>query len=517
MNSLVVQTLIAGTEAFALDRWFDAVFDALAKRSVADSLPWRVAVGDVSGTGAIDDEMASRWSKRARADGGSLTVTAVSASLPSIEAHRALALEAREALVMVLEPGVVVLGSTIERLIAAHVADGAAAARVLPIEDADAARCVLWSATALREAADTVVVPGYCPEAVVWCDPMLDPSAIAEPRHVASEGSLLEVAASAVDAAREAVSYALSVDTLEMHSIVMRTQAQRAEPLRDALLCLSGQSDGRFEVLLVVHDGDLTSVEAVVSDQPRWLRARVKVLSASGGTRARPLNVGIRAARGTVVSFLDDDDLVFGNWVSSVLEGARRFPHRVTRAVVGVQSVGATLWRGEIEGHVAQSDVEWPYPKRFNLADHYRVNMTPFMAFAFPRSFFDVFGGADEELEVCEDWDLGLRAAATLGVSDLDAVAAIYRRWTSGKDSYTVHQADVWERDMARVRSKCDELPLILPPGSASELAELSLLRATKPAPPPPPPTFSQSLQAWLTAPFRVPIRLARGRLSARS
>jgi len=96
------------------------------------------------------------------------------------------------------------------------------------------------------------------------------------------------------------------------------------------------------------------------------------------------------------------------------------------------------------------------------------------MAFAFPRGYFEAFGGADESLEVCEDWDLALRAACVLGVADVPAITAIYRLWSSGRDSYSKHAQAVWERDMARVRAKLNDRPIILPAGTASELVRLT-------------------------------------------
>jgi hypothetical protein len=172
---------------------------------------------------------------------------------------------------------------------------------------------------------------------------------------------------------------------------------------------------------------------------------------------------------------------------------------------VGVQRVTVTEWSGGLEGHAAVSALDLPYPAGFDLADHLRANMTPFMAIAFPRALLGVLGGADEDLEVCEDWDLLLRAARLVGVVDIPAVTAIYRRWTSGRDSYTVHKEAAWERDMERVLAKLDAEPLLLPPGSASALAAMSRMRAT--------PSASAAIYAstsWrVTAPLRALARVA--------
>lgn len=510
MNSLVVQTVVAGTEALALDRWFGAILDALIESATGRPLRWRIALGVAAGAESVDLQTSIRLGELAREAGGLLTVIALTQGEDGLEAHRFMAVDADEDLVLVVDSGAIVLGSTVTRLIEAVADGGPVRSREVPIErhgDGPAA-CELWPVGQLRASADGAVDVLECPEAVAFRDRRLPDRGTPLADAPALAGSLLEIAATRVPAAREEVARDLSTQNPALVSIVMRTQAQRGEALREALVCLAGQSDGRFEVLLVVHDGSADAIDHLVRDQPSWLRHRVTVLSAQGGTRSRPLNVGIAAAHGSVVCFLDDDDLVFGHWVESVLDGAQRFPRRLLRTVVGVQSVTTTPWRSQVEGHATQSDVSLPYPERFNLADHLRVNMTPFMALGFPRAFFDVYGGADEELEVCEDWDLILRAAIALGVSDLEAVTAIYRRWTSGRDSYTVHREEVWERDMRRVRAACDASALLLPPGSASELAELSLLRAT----PPVVPLFARGPRWWIAAPFRAVYRLVRGR-----
>ncbi|NTV40039.1 MAG: glycosyltransferase family 2 protein, partial [Demequinaceae bacterium] len=482
MNSLVVQTLVAGTEAVALDRWFGAVVEALEESALSRPLRWRVVVAEASGTvgETVSAPTALRLGELARAAGGSFAVAVATPGHDVLDAHRRLAEDADEDFALLVDANAIMLSSTFERLLEA-ISDGAPVrAREIPLEHPEegATACALWTLAQLRDSARGVVTTVECPEAVAFRDRRIPARRGVHREASAAMGSLLEEASSRVPAAGEEVARVLSTREPALMSIVMRTQAQRGEALRDALLCLAGQCDARFEVLLVVHDGDSAAVEQIVADQPAWLRHRASVLPADGGTRSRPLNVGLAAARGSIVCFLDDDDLVFGHWVESVLEGAQRHPRRLLRSVAGVQSVTTTQWRGGIEGHATRSDVSLPYPELFNLADHLRVNMTPFMTLAFPRPFFEVYGGADEQLEVCEDWDLVLRGAISLGVSDLDEVTAIYRRWTSGRDSYTVHQVEVWERDMQRVRAKCDASPLLLPAGSASELAALSLLRA---------------------------------------
>jgi hypothetical protein len=345
-----------------------------------------------------------------------------------------------------------------------------------------------------------------CPSAVAFSDTSVDsPSrqagepALQEPD---GPGSLLEetlLEPGMLDARNDVVK-SLTASSVPLLSIVMRTQVRRPEALRDVLLCLAGQSDGRFELVLVVHDGDLEEARHILLDQPRWLQVRTRVLSASGGTRSRPLNVGIEGAQGSHIAFLDDDDLVLANWVSTFLEAAVWHPRKLLRARVGVQRVRAEQWEDGVFGHSVESGIDTPYPEAYDLGDHLRVNLTPFMAFAFPRGFLTVFGGADESLEVCEDWDLALRAASVIGVTDIPTLTAIYRRWSSGDDSYSRHASAIWERDMVRVRSKLDGRPVVVGAGAASKLAretELDGIRSELAA--------LRSSSSWrITAPLRA-------------
>ena len=65
----------------------------------------------------------------------------------------------------------------------------------------------------------------------------------------------------------------------------------------------------------------------------------VRIVRVEGGGRARPLNVGVRQARGAYVAVLDDDDIAFAHWVEEFQRAASEGPGSVVRAVVAEQSV----------------------------------------------------------------------------------------------------------------------------------------------------------------------------------
>jgi hypothetical protein len=478
-----------------LDRWFDAVTTALiGARSEGVLGRWRIVAGAALGDGAPDAKALARYRAQADERHGEFAWSSFDPELDPMDRHRHLLEEGDEELVLIVEADCVILSSTVTRMLQEYERSGAAvAARELPLDPntdpysgtGTQRGCVLYSRSTLGPSESAGRATGesidFCQEAPVFRRSTVSRPLVAAPAGTAVATALPPLLAELADPPdlreiRDAVVRNLVPDSTLSLTVVMRTQVRRPEALRDALLCLAGQSDGRFEVLLVVHDAQADVARAILEDQPEWLRSRTRIIGAVGGTRSHPLNVGIAAATGSHIAFLDDDDLVFGHWVESFLDGAGSHPGRVVRAESGVQQVTTVSWTAGLEGHSTESAMSTPYPIEFDLADHIRVNMTPFMAFAFPHAFFSIFGGADEALEVCEDWDLVLRAASVLGVHDVPSVTSIYRRWISGRDSYSLDPA-IWERDMARVRAKVDARPLLLPPGSASELAAMSAAR----------------------------------------
>jgi glycosyltransferase involved in cell wall biosynthesis len=294
--------------------------------------------------------------------------------------------------------------------------------------------------------------------------------------------------------------------SLPFLSVLLRTQGNRLEPLKDALLCLAAQTDDDFELVLLVHDADedaTTAIAREVAGQPADFAARISVIDVTGGTRGTPLNEGLRAARGSYIAVYDDDDLVFAHWVEEFHRLAADAGGRVLRAVTATQSVAPETWPSGQSGFRTSS---WPaaeYPKTFDLLEHFRVNQTPFMSLAFPAVVFSRLGLTfDERLAVCEDWDIILRASLFCGVEDAPVLTSIYRRWAMGNSSYTDHSTSSWKESEARVVAKMNSRPIVLPPGSVEQIR---LLLADREA-----YGWILASRAWrLARPLRGAVRIA--------
>jgi hypothetical protein len=262
-------------------------------------------------------------------------------------------------------------------------------------------------------------------------------------------------------------------------TVLLRTQGKRIEPLKDALLCLCAQTDQDFEVVVIAHDATPPNAVlvrgALASLQPDFAR-RVSLVEVAGGTRAKPLNAGLDAANGQYIAVFDDDDLVFANWIEEFHLAAANANGRLLRALVSNQSVTPEVWPGGASGFRTSSLPRVEFPSYFSAAEHLLVNASPFMTWAFPRSLFRTFGVRfDEELTVCEDWDVILRGSLLCGVKELAASTSIYRRWQDGESSYTSHSSAAWTESERRVIDRMNESVLLLPQGSVPRLRHLAL------------------------------------------
>ena len=205
-------------------------------------------------------------------------------------------------------------------------------------------------------------------------------------------------------------------------------------------------------MLLVGHDLDAARravVESAVRSFPAELSQRIRVLEASGGGRARPLNAAIAEASGRYVAFLDDDDVALDSWVAEFRRVAEAHPGAVAWTQVAWQ-------RCELAGEPAQSIWRVTEPpqlfvREFDLVAHLHENGTPNCGIAVPSALVGTKGlSFSEELAVFEDWEMVLRLVQLAPFHSTGVVTALYRRG-SPDSSGALHGPDEWEEAAVRV------------------------------------------------------------------
>lgn len=256
-------------------------------------------------------------------------------------------------------------------------------------------------------------------------------------------------------------------------SVIMRTQGKRPEALSEVLLSLSGQSDMDFEVLIMGHnltaDGK-QSVETIISELPSFMDGKVRLVEVTGGSRTTPLTKGFESANGRYVSILDDDDMVFENWVEAFHELEEDNSGKILHSYCVDQD-----WRS-IENEYGETVLVSVSPFRpnycceFDLIKQFSTNYCPTFSLAFPRIAYDLLNiHFDETLTTTEDWDFLMRNALICGVADNPIVTGIYRKWINTENSATLHTEREWKKNYKYIRNKLLSNSVLLPIGDSTK------------------------------------------------
>jgi glycosyltransferase involved in cell wall biosynthesis len=182
-------------------------------------------------------------------------------------------------------------------------------------------------------------------------------------------------------------------------------------------------------------------------DTAQYLRsiddARVKRLTAPGAGACAARNVGLEAAHGDVIAYLDDDNLYDRHWLKAVAMTFRLKPS--ARVVYGVRVYddSGRLLGAAPSGRAGFQFARWDR----DAARNYNTVDTSVIAHRRSEARFD------EELETLGDWDMLLQLVADNEPVEIPAIAAYYRTDSPGRLS-TTSPAEQLVRDYDRVRRK---------------------------------------------------------------
>ena len=193
------------------------------------------------------------------------------------------------------------------------------------------------------------------------------------------------------------------LDDQPLVSVVIRTH-RRKEVLRHTLSCLRNQIYKNFEIV-IVEDGENTAEEMVKSDF-----ADLNINYYSTGTnvgRGRAGNIGIERAKGEFVSFLDDDDFYYPDFIYGHVAKFMENPQAdvIISGIMAVKSNTLSIDPFEFE-YKGMYNVLFDHITLMDMCVKCRIPMTGAM---FRRRMYDICGGMREDIGADEDWVMWLK------------------------------------------------------------------------------------------------------------
>ena len=220
--------------------------------------------------------------------------------------------------------------------------------------------------------------------------------------------------------------------------------------LAPAVASVLDQSDADFE-LIIVDDGSVDNSLAVALAIAA-LDDRIRVVSQSNAGPARARNLGVELARGTLLAFLDADDI----WHEDKLAGHRAF-HGVDPAIGVSYARIAFLEAGREAGTAARTESSVPSGP---LTVTQLISENPVCTtsnIVVTRACFDAVGGFRAGMGYAEDQEWLVRvAAAGFEVCGIDRLLVEYRLSPGGLSSNLRRMYRGWRRLAHQYRASID-------------------------------------------------------------
>jgi glycosyltransferase involved in cell wall biosynthesis len=194
-------------------------------------------------------------------------------------------------------------------------------------------------------------------------------------------------------------------DKRPLVSVIVRTCSWRRHMVLNCLRSIDAQDYRKIEIVVVEDGGDET--RAGVARFRRATDLAVQYHSIPKGGRCVAGNFGLKSAKGALLGFLDDDDELFPDHVSSLVEFLGKRPELVGAYTRSLE-VPATI-KSYDPLEVIDSPGQPFREREFSYAQLCYQNFLPIQSVMFRRELFERFGGFDVELDQLEDWDLWTR------------------------------------------------------------------------------------------------------------
>ncbi len=191
--------------------------------------------------------------------------------------------------------------------------------------------------------------------------------------------------------------------------------------LNQALSSVANQTHTNLEVVLVNAKGEdhTAFVQAYPTLNIKELKDDKQL------ARSEAANTGMAAAIGNYFLFLDDDDWIGSEHISSLLSALRENPDN--------KAAYSCTQKTREDGSL----LEEVFCQEYDAALLLRDNYIPIHSVLFERELYDQGCRFDTEFEIFEDWDFWLQVSGHTDFKFVDVVSAFYR---AGGDSETTQE-----------------------------------------------------------------------------
>lgn len=201
----------------------------------------------------------------------------------------------------------------------------------------------------------------------------------------------------------------------QLVSVIMPTR-NRCGWIEHAIASVQAQTYGHWELVVIDDDSSDATAALVTEIAARDERIRYHHIEHAGAPAAR--NVGLSHARGAIVCYLDDDNLMHPGWLKSVAWAFSCWPQ--TEVLYGARIIEDDL---ALEGIRSQRLPTMRFRawdrRRLESSNYIDQNVIAHRA-DLPEAHFD------EALPMCQDWELMLRMTARRQPLELPVLACLY-------------------------------------------------------------------------------------------
>ncbi|TVX89439.1 glycosyltransferase [Paenibacillus agilis] len=197
-------------------------------------------------------------------------------------------------------------------------------------------------------------------------------------------------------------------------SIVVRTK-NREQLLLRCLESLNQQLYSNIEVV-VVNDGgkDVGLVVESLTVPYRYISYEQSV------GRAAALNIGLKHANGEYINFVDDDDIVYAEHISTLMKTI------VEKEVSVAYSDAMLRLEHKINDDWITYENRLDYSRDFDAELLIKTNYLPILTVLFKKELVDQSGLINESYSVLEDWDFWIRLSRVTEFEHIKQVTAEY-------------------------------------------------------------------------------------------